>query len=225
MPQPSWLPYGLAVVMMAVAAYGTGRLALAARLGRRNHYDVTLSHVLMGAAMVGMLVPRWNVLLPTALWIVVFSAIAIWFLSSSVRFIAEYGVRGVDDAHAHHVSHDLIHFVLACTMLYMYWLGMPVAAASGRSMSMTALLASTGDPGLTLTFVTVLLASAVRQLDGVGRFAHQRQLAVAVVGGDASPLPSTTSERDLRPWLAPRLEVTCHILMCLTMGYMLILAI
>ncbi len=29
----------------------------------------------------------------------------------------------------------------------------------------------------------------------------------------------------LRPWLAPRLEISCHIAMCITMAYMLVLMV
>ena len=37
MAHPTWLAYSFAVVMVAVSVYCIGRLALANRLGRRNH--------------------------------------------------------------------------------------------------------------------------------------------------------------------------------------------
>ena len=40
-----------------------------------------------------------------------------------------HGLRGTDDDHIHHLSHNLIHMVMSCAMLYMYWLGMPITAA------------------------------------------------------------------------------------------------
>ena len=75
MAHPTWLAYGFAVLMVAVSVYCIGRLAVARRWGRRTHQDVNIAHVLMGSAMVGMLVPRWN-LFPDAFWEIVFGAIA-----------------------------------------------------------------------------------------------------------------------------------------------------
>ena len=74
MAHPTWLAYGFAVLMVSVSVYCIGRLVWLGA-GRRNHCAVNISHVLMGVAMVGMLVPRWNVL-PDGLWEVVFGIIA-----------------------------------------------------------------------------------------------------------------------------------------------------
>ena len=156
MAHPTWLAYGFVVIMVSVSVYCIGRLALAHRLGRRNHYDVNISHVLMGLAMIGMLVPRWNVI-PNGLWEVVFGAISAYFLATSIRFIARHGVGGTDDDHVHHLSHYLIHMVMGCAMLYMYWLGMPITASSSTDMSMSGPPVGGGDPILTLLIVVVLL--------------------------------------------------------------------
>jgi len=222
---PTWLAYGFAVLMVTVSVYCIGRLAVAKRWGRRNHYDVNISHVLMGLAMVGMLVPRWNVI-PNALWELVFGIIALWFLALSVRFVRLHGVEGTDDDHVHHISHYLIHMVMACAMLYMYWLGMPITTSSGTSTSMmSGPPAGAGDPGLTLLIIAVLVGSAVWQLDSIGEFSPRR-LALSAVGGGAggNDTDETRSGGEER-WLAPRLEVACHIAMCLTMGYMLVLMV
>ena len=64
-------PTALPSSWCAVSVYCIGRLALAQHWAGRNHVDVNVSHVLMGAAMVGMLVPRWKVL-PDGLWELVF---------------------------------------------------------------------------------------------------------------------------------------------------------
>jgi hypothetical protein len=55
---PSWLVGLLAAVMIATAVYCASRLAAAWRRRRPTGYDVDVAHVLMGAAMAGMLVPR-----------------------------------------------------------------------------------------------------------------------------------------------------------------------
>jgi hypothetical protein len=226
MPRPTWLAYGFAVVMVAVSVYCIGRLLLARPLNRRNHYDVNISHGLMGLAMAGMLVPRWNYL-PDGAWEVIFAVIALWFLALSVRFAARHGTQGTDDAHVHHISHFLIHLVMACAMLYMYWLG---ALTAGNGMSMSSRAVSAGDPALTLLLVTVLLASAVWQFDTISRFAPQPPTLVSVSGGVATAAASglageggAAPEQRLNPWLAPRLEIGCHVAMCLTMAYVLVL--
>jgi Domain of unknown function (DUF5134) len=227
MAHPIGLAYSLAVVMVGVSVYCIFRLALASRLGRRNHYDVNLSHVLMGAGMVGMLVPRWN-FVPVGLGEVVFGVMALYFLALSIRFMTSG--RGITtNDHAHHVSHYPIHMVMACAMLYMYWLGMPITSPSSGGMSMSS-AASGGDPALTLFLIAVLVASAIWQLDSIERFAH-RSLAVGAAVGAASDGSSTGSSglsaarSDDRPWLAPRLEIACHIAMCVSMAYLLVLMV
>jgi hypothetical protein len=228
MAYPAWLAYGFAVLMVSVSVYCIGRLAVAKRWRRRIRIDVNASHVLMGAAMVGMLVPRWK-LLPGGLWEVVFGIIALWFLALGIRFVRQHGLAGTDDDHVHHLTHYLIHMVMACAMLYMYWLGMPITARPGTNVTMmSGPPAGVGDPGLTLLIIAVLLASAIWQLDAITEFSP-RQLALSVAG---EPLVGTgtvggASDGGLgqteEPWLAPRLEMACHIAMCLTMGYMLVL--
>ncbi len=226
MPHPSWLAYGLAVLMVAVSVYCIARLVLFRRLGRRNHVDVNVSHVLMGFAMVGMLVPRWNVI-PNAIWELVFGGIALYFLALSVQFVVKHGVRGTDGDHVSHLSHYSIHMVMGCAMLYMYWLGMPITAPSGTSSAMSGPPVGVGDPGLTLLIIAVLIASAVWQTDSMSQFSPARQLAMSGAGGGATVVPTAgrTSGVDERPWLAPRLEIGCHVAMCFTMAYMLILMV
>jgi hypothetical protein len=220
MARPTWLAYGFVAVVVAVSVYSTGRLALANPLGRRDHVAVDTSHVLMGLAMVGMLVPRWN-WIPVGAWELVFGVLALYFFATSVRFVAQHGFGGTESGHGHHLSHSLIHAVLGCAMLYMYWLGMPITGSRGSEMAMSGPPTSAGDPGLTLLIIAILLASAVWQLDSISRFSPASQLALSAVGG-AAPLPAGT---DNRPWLAPRGEVACHIAMCVSMGYMLVLMV
>ncbi len=225
MADPSWLPYGFAVLMVSVSVYCVGRLVVARRWGRRNHHDVNISHVLMGFAMVGMLVPRWNVV-PDILWESAFGAIALWFLALSVRFVRRHGVEGTDDDQVHHISHYLIHMAMSGAMLYMYWLGTPLTAPSGAGTAMmSGPPAGAGDPGLTLFIIAVLFASAVWQLDSVTEFSP-RQVALRTVDGElVGSAGGGNPGGGGSPWLAPRLEICCHIAMCLTMGYMLVLMV
>jgi hypothetical protein len=221
---PTWLAYGFVAVMVWVSGFCSVRLALAKHLGRQTHYDVNLSHVLMGVAMIGMLVPRWNVG-PNGLWEIVFAVVALYFVALSVRFVAIHGIGGIDDDHVHHISHYLIHAVLAGAMLYMYRLGMPVTTMSGTSMSMSGPPHGAGDPGLTLLLISILVASAVWQLESIGEFARQPTVAVGAGGGPIGGTIGKGENGDDRPWLAPRLEIGDHIAMCITMAYVLVLMV
>lgn len=224
MARPTWLAYGLVAVMVVAAVYSIGRLALANRLGRRDHVAVTTSHVLMGFAMVGMLVPRWS-WIPAGAWEVVFGVITLYFLAAGVRFVAQHGLGGTERGHGHHLSHSLIHAVLSCAMLDMYWLGMPLTGSRGIEMAMSGPPTSAGDPGLTLLIVAILLGSAVWQLDAISRYSPASQLALRAAGGGAVGRALRSENADQRPWLAPRGEVAVHIAMCFTMGYMLVLMV
>lgn len=220
MARPLWVAYFFAAVMVAISLYCIGRLALARRLDRRNHYDVNVAHALMGLAMVGMLVPRWNIV-PDAMWEVVFVAMACYFAFVSIRFARAHGVAGTEGGHAHHISHYLIHLVMACAMLYMYSLGMPIAEPVG---ALGAMSGGAGDSVLTLLVVMVLIGSAVWQLDSISM---PRQVALATVGAadQVGPTGGADAGADPRPWLSPRLEVGCHVAMCVTMAYMLVLMV
>jgi len=221
MPKPVWLPYGLALLMAVVSVYCAGRVVLAKPLGRHNHYDISVGHVFMALAMLGMLVPGWNVV-PVGLWEVVFAGLAAYFLVMSARRSL---VRGGDDTAmtpVHGIWHYLIHMVMALAMLYMYWLGMPVAHWSSGNVSMSGPPMGTGDPALTALFLVPLLASAVWQLDASARFSQLDRPVLSALGAGSG---TTTVTSDERPWLAPRLEKACHIAMCLTMAYMLVLIV
>jgi hypothetical protein len=227
MAYPSWLAYPFAAVMGAVAVYALGRLVVARRLGRRNHDAVDVSHVLMGTAMVGMLVPRWNVL-PDGVWEVVFALVAVYFLVVSVRFFVRHGLVGPPETHHHHLAQYLGHLVMAAAMLDMYWLGMPMTGSSGAGMAMSGPPSGGGDPILTLLIIAVLCASAVWQLDAVRQHAALRELVPSASEGAGHSVGSgvvPVKVGQTPAWLAPRLEVCCHIAMCVAMGYMLVLVV
>jgi hypothetical protein len=236
-----WLDDAFAGVMAAIALYSLGRL-VAARVGRRpTHLDVDAAHVLMGTAMAGMLVPSLGTL-STGVWALVFAALAGWFVWRCYLFVNQHGVEGRDEDHVHHLSHYLTHLVMSGSMLYMYLAATPVATRSGGGTMMAGATGTTTEfVGLPLLFLVVLFASAIWELDGIERFAPIRPprapvaptptpaLAPAGAGVNgtfagqvAEPGEGGSSGRRA-PWLAPRLEAACHIVMCVTMGYMLVL--
>ena len=108
-------------------------------------------------------------------------------------------------------------------------------------MNMTVPTGATANfVGLPLLFVVILLVSAVWQLDGLSRYASSGnallRVGVSNTGAGGSRGSWEAAERthvDVTTptdtgsasgsTLAPRLEMGCHIAMCVTMGYMLIL--
>ena len=84
MGAPAWLTGIFAAVMLTVATYCTGRLAVARRWQRPTELDTDAGHVLMGVAMAGLLVARLRIL-PAATWEAVFAAGAVWFAWQLVR--------------------------------------------------------------------------------------------------------------------------------------------
>lgn len=242
--QPDWLPDSFAGLMIAVSIYCSVRLLASRALRRRINVDVNVAHVTMGVAMAGMLVPALATL-PTGLWEVVFVGLAVWFSWHSVRFIARHlGPGGGRDLH--HVSHYLTHLVMSCAMLYMYLAAPNGGAANAGDMSMGGATGATANfVGLPLFFLIVLCVSAVWHIDSLSLSASHEPVLVPVgsneiaggVRGTNAPgqtmlagsltrsVTETPVEPDLddRPFMAPRLELACHVAMCVTMGYMLIL--
>jgi hypothetical protein len=238
-PGPAWIPYSFAVIMVAISLYCLGRLVAARLWNRQNHADVNVSHVLMGAGMAGMFVPSHNPF-PAALGESVFGALALWFLVRSIRAAGRRGIAWRDEDAGHHLSHYPIHMVMSVAMIYMYAVGAPVGSSGqGLAMVMGAGHVQRGYVSLSLLFIVVLFASAVWQLDSVARFSPARmRLAYAASPSVQSP-PPTPSEHfaqaavrlagrsadasvGSRRLLAPRLEIACHVAMCIAMGYMLI---
>jgi Domain of unknown function (DUF5134) len=238
---PAWIPYSFAIIMVAVSLYCLGRLVAARLWDLQNHADVNISHVLMGAAMAGMLVPSHNPF-PAALGESVFGALALWFLVRSIRG-AGRGIAWRDEDAGHHLSHYPIHMVMSFAMIYMYAVGTPTGSSSqGLAMVMGAGHVQRGYVSLSLLFIVVLFASAVWQLDSVARFSPARmRLAYAASPSARSPRaapsshlahlaqatvrladPSADAPAGARRLLAPRLEIACHVAMCIAMGYMLI---
>jgi hypothetical protein len=185
--------------------------------------------------MAGMLVSDLNPI-PVGLWEVIFSVLAVWFIWRCYQFVKDPNTGFGYDHHVHRLSRRLIHLVMSLAMLYMYLAAVPAAVGSGGSMAMGAATgATTNFVLLPLAFTTALFASAIWELDRLGRWSLSRGTrdqvapAFAAVGGGsaiASERSNGTDEGEEKasdPWLAPRLEGAAHIAMCVTMGYMLVL--
>lgn len=245
MSGPDWLDNSFAAVMVVVAVYSLGRLVAARAWSRPTHLDVDAAHVLMGVAMAGMLTATLNPI-PDGAWEAVFAGVALWFVWRCWRFVARHGVEGRDEDHVHHLSHYLTHLVMASAMFYMYLVATKgVGASKHAGMAMNGATGAAADfVGIPLFFVMVLFASGIWELDGVQRFspAFAERIGpelVVVATGVPVPVPPDGGGMEVAssvddscpvgdlpqrsPWLAPRLEAGCHVAMCITMGYMLIL--
>lgn len=218
MSEPTWLLDFFAAVMLAVSAYCATRLVAVRRLHRTIHIDVNVAHVVMGVAMAGMFAPALNLLGDTA-WEVIFAGLAGWFIAKSARFIARHGLRGRSSDHFHGISHYLTHLVMASSMLYMYLAGGSVSTTHATGMVMAPVGGTADFVALPLLFIAVLAVSAVAHLDALGRFSPVRVAALAT--GASGGLASAGGEE--RRLLAPRLEMGCHIAMCVAMAFMLVL--
>ncbi len=235
MTNPGWLNDIFAALMIAVAAYSAGRLVAARMWTRPTHRDVEVAHILMGTAMAGMLVSDLNPL-PVGAWEIVFSVLAGWFVWRCYQFVTDRSTGFTYDQNVHRLSRRLIHLVMSLAMLYMYLAAVPSTTASGGSMAMgVATGGTTNFVFLPLTFIVSLFASAIWELDRIGHWSASRTAqgqsapVFASVGGGLPTVAETSDPADdgvstlSTPWLAPRLEGACHIAMCVTMGYMLVL--
>jgi len=220
-----WPPYVFAGVMVLVSVYCSLRLLASWRWRRRIHVDINVAHVTMGVAMAGTLVPALRTL-PTGLWETVFAGLAAWFSLRGARFVTRHRGDG-PGGDLHYVSHYLTHLVMAGAMLYMFMATPTATGALPVSMSMGGASAPTADfVALPLFFVAVLCVSAVWHVDHLSQEPTRRPVLV----GAGAPAPSTAVSAghgiaggDADAFLAPRLEGLCHIAMCITMGYMLVL--
>jgi Domain of unknown function (DUF5134) len=232
---PGWLNDIFAGAMIAVAAYSAGRLVAARMWSRLTHRDVDIAHILMGTAMAGMMVSDLNPL-PAGLWEIVFSILAAWFVWRCYQFVKDPNTGLTYDHNVHRLSRRLIHLVMSLAMLYMYLAAVPAAVGSGGSMAMGAATGGTTNfVLLPLVFIVALFASAIWELDRLGHWSGSRSAqrqatpVLAPVGGRSATAPQHSQvtgeavDKSTVQWLAPRLEGACHIAMCVTMGYMLVL--
>jgi hypothetical protein len=223
MSTPSWLYYLFGALMLAVAGYCFTLLILSLATNRPAGRDVELSHVFMGVAMAGMFVGQWA-FGRSAVWEIIFGALLVWFLVESIQSVRRYGV---------HLPHALIHAVMNFAMLLMYWFPVGSSASGSTSMSMSAGSGPRLDSGLAFLLAFALLGSAVFTLaspnKGTTHFgSHAPAWAIAGVAGSEATgeVPGRESSLALAvedvvalPWLVD----LSHVVMCIAMGFMLIL--
>jgi hypothetical protein len=244
MSGPSWLAVIFASAMVTVAAYCAGRLVMSRFGSRKTHVDIDVAHVLMGVAMAGGLVATLNPI-PARVWEGVFVLLAGWFIWRCGTLVLRRRITGSNENHVLRLSHYLTYLVMAFAMLYTY-----LAAAKNSLTSMGTGLSNVGVSGaradfvgLPLLFLVVLVASSIWELDGTERLSLARSVESSlrsdyVLSGTSgstmhSGEESTSSiaeswARDDKAnqgarWLSPGGKAACHIVMCVTMGYMLIL--
>lgn len=250
MADTQWLDDLFAGVMVAIALYSASRLVAARLWARPTHRDVDVAHVLMGASMAGQLVSELNPI-PNGVWELVFVALSAWFAWKCYEFVKRPGLDDRIHHHVHRLSRRVIHLMMALAMLYMYLAATP--ARIGTGMAMGTATGTTADfVFIPLLFIMAFAVSAVWQMDSLGRFgptggspAEESPLPTPI--GDR-PLPARRPDRSDRSpqavaeprrarkepagsdltgpdarWLAPRLEAGAHIVMAVTMAYMLVL--
>ena len=226
MGAPIWLTASFAALMLTVATYCAGRLAVARRWQRPTELDTDAGHVLMGLAMAGLLVSRLR-LLPAAAWEAVFAAGAVWFAWQLLRS------RRRTAAASWRCLHPAPHLVECAAMLYMFFAATPLTARAAVT-GMTALTPSRFSV-LALLMALFMVGYVVRVADRI----PLRTPALAMVPADPAPMaaftpPDLSAPPDTlapvgnvpaiaRPCLAPRCAALCKIAMGLTMAYMLVL--
>jgi len=149
---PSWLAGAFAAVMIGIALYCAGRLALSRLRRRETEFDADGLHVAMGIAMAGMLVPRLSPL-PGSVWEAIFASAAVWFGWQAIR------ARGGSAPASWRCPHPVPHLVECVAMLYML-LAVPRSrpAGAGAGMSMPGM---GGSPGATGAFPALAVVLAL----------------------------------------------------------------
>ena len=251
MVQPTWLADILAGIMLGTSTYCLARLVAARRWRRTVHRDTNVAHLADGVAMAGMLVGALRTL-PTGAWEVVFGAFSLWFAARSARVVARNAVATLG-GDTHSLSHYLSHLAMAGAMLYMFLEMSPSGTPAAPTHVMAMGVGSTSNlTELTLLLVIILFVSAVWHADSLTKYTTTRAALVGAGAGlgagaataDTTALlsaavatasPTDTANPTDGPlsvegtsfgdsgWLAPRLEMACHIALCITMGYMLVL--
>jgi hypothetical protein len=208
---PSWLSAALAAIMIIIACYCAGRLAVARSWRRPTDVDADALHTVMGVAMAGMLLPRLSPL-PGAAWEAVFGVTAGWFAwraiqrGSGLRGTARPGAGpGGTAPRRWRSAHPVPHLVESAAMIYMFAaLPSPVQGAMGGM----------GRPDGSVLALAVVLA-----LFMVGYVLWTADQLTALRSAAArTPRGQLASS----PALAPGLAACAKIAMGATMGYMLL---
>jgi len=223
---PSWLYDLFGIAMLAVAAYAASFLVIAISSRRSAGSDVEMSHLVMGLAMAGMFKRSWA-FGPSTLWEVLLGILLVWFTVGAIRSVAAYGL---------HVPHAGVHGLMSLAMLLMYWFPMG-AGSSSMSMSMSSSGAGAHiDPGLAFVLALLLFGSAIFTLASPqkGGSVYGTHMALGTIGpgvleeghaaDDAYLIGSPSAAGGLEGLVAtPWLLDAAHVVMCVAMGFMLIL--
>jgi hypothetical protein len=229
----TWLADTFAAVMLATSGYCLSRLVVSWRQHRPTERQVDATHVLMGVAMAGMLVPRLRIFW-TGGWEVVFGVAAVGFAWLAVRDLRIQKPE-CDRPRHHHFQHVLA----SAAMVYML-AAMPSASAASSGSGMAGMAGGAARfPTLALVFALALFgyviwtADRLTSLAPVAAAAAVRTPATGLIPAAAGaataeaeparpPGPAAAQSRGPAP-LSPRLAACCEIAMGVTMGYMLIL--
>jgi len=222
MGAPSWLYYLFGILMLAVAGYGLILLLVSVPLRQVAGRDVDVAHIFMGVSMAGMFVADWA-FGASGLWELDFAILLVWFVVRSLQSIQRFGL---------HLPHEGIHAAISLAMLLMYWYPMGPTAGSSMSMSMSASsTAAKLDPGLGLLLAFMFFASAIFTLaspikGGSHHGRHAPALAMSGARGGVAADGETRSIGNAEAFVAtPWLEDASHVVMCVGMGFMLILMV
>ena len=230
MSGPAWFAGSFAVLMIVIAVYCAGRLAISRRRGRNTELDTDALHVLMGVAMAGMFEPRLTPV-PVVAWRAVFAAAAAWFAWQAIRARVRSGPVSC--------AHRAAHAVECAAMVYMLlpvdsW---PSGHGAGMAMPGMSQGATAGNPALTLVLALFMLGYVLWAIDRLAWLSRTMAAATAQGALTSRSSPATVTipaaGRALfpagpgatafpRPALAPRLAACYKIAMAITMGYMLI---
>jgi len=241
---PSWAAAVLAAVMIATATYCAGRLAVARLWRRSTEVDADAVHVVMGAAMAGMLLPGLSPL-PGTVWEAIFGAAVAWFAYRAVR-----GLRPGGAASRWRCSHPMPHLVESAAMVYMLtalpgsWHSWPGQAMPMPGMGGDRPAAGGSLPALAVILALFMIGYVLWTADQLTALVRARAAATfgqarnqAGTRADAADTSRGVVTKDAAapigvlkghshpgsPALAPRLAACYKIAMGLTMGYMLIL--
>lgn len=221
---PAWLDDLFGALTLIVTAYSVTLLVVTVAVNRPAGWDVDVAHILMGVSMAGMFVVSWAVG-PGSVWECIFAVMLAWFLARSAQSIRQYGI---------HLPHFLIHAVMSLAMLLMF--AFPAAPNGGGLMSSMSMPMSTGsrlDPGAAFVLALALLGSAIFTLGsskkgvshhGSHGLAHARATGVRAMENDSAeghPYVIELEKLVTTPWV----EDASHAVMCVAMGFLLILMI
>ena len=244
MSAPAWLSDSFAAVMLAVAVYCAGRLAVAWAWRRETDLDADGVHVVMGVAMAGMLAPALSVLSLGA-WEAVFAVAAAWFAWQAAR------VRRGYSAGTWRCAFPIPHLAESLAMVYAFAAARSMTGGTGAGMAgmgagagaarfpllaavfalfMVGYVAWLGDRLTSISpGAAVITAPAGAAPAGAAGSAADTDVTVASGDGSGQHLVGTvTRPGPVRqatgcwPMLAPRAAACYKIAMGITMGYMLI---